>query len=369
MEQIDSKKVANNMLDYLIDPTRIPVTRRLYFRAEENLKNDFFEDAKRDAQIAYGDQKHNSDMYPQRNRKLKQREVSKMAADRKTIIASFDVLAQSFDEKDPMAHDLRVMARVISKMSEEEFTSRVQMAEVLSSDEAMMLKAASEEGVIVEARKQSAFFKFMIEEFRPAYLKKHPGASVAEIGKAAGKAWKEKKKKKEASDWSKDASKAVCAAILKDVKGIEAPVQEQQEEHEKSETPAEEAKEHGEEPKAEPKKEEGKDTDAGQNDPKFFYQKKAPEKTVEAPKESVKEPPAVKEAPCKEEIESAKKKEEVKPEEAEKKEEKKEVDTSVLKTASVRQSVNGIEIESTFLSMDDVGELSAEEKSNLAKLY
>jgi hypothetical protein len=60
---------------------------------------------------------------------------------------------------------------------------------------------------------------------------------------------------------------------------------------------------------------------------------------------------------------------EVKKEVEAKKEEKKVVDTSVLKTASVKQSFNGIELESTFLSMDDVGALSTTEKANLDKLY
>lgn len=83
-----SKKIANNMLEFLIDPTVFPLTRRLYFRPEERLQNAFYEDAKADSFKAYGTQKHNSDFYPTRNRQ---------------------------NQKEPMANVLRRMASRISR--------------------------------------------------------------------------------------------------------------------------------------------------------------------------------------------------------------------------------------------------------------
>jgi predicted RNA-binding Zn-ribbon protein involved in translation (DUF1610 family) len=121
---IDAKRVANNILDFLIDPTRIPVEDRVYFRPEEILRNESYMKAKAEACEAYKDQKHNSDFYPQRNRSLINREANIM--DRKSLIASFDVLSRNFkNSSDPFAHDLQVMARALSKMSDEELKPRL----------------------------------------------------------------------------------------------------------------------------------------------------------------------------------------------------------------------------------------------------
>jgi outer membrane biosynthesis protein TonB len=116
---IDSKKIANNMLELLFDPTVIPVEKRLYFRPEERLQNEDFAKAKAEAYKSFGDQRHNSDFYP----KNIQREASIM--DRKTIIASLDVLSQNFDESDPIGTDLRTMAYAVSNMSDEELVERM----------------------------------------------------------------------------------------------------------------------------------------------------------------------------------------------------------------------------------------------------
>jgi len=118
-----SKKVANNILDLLIDPTRVPVKDRVYFRDEEILKNESYEKAKAEACAAFKDQKHNSDFYPHKNRTLN-REATIM--DRKTLIASLDVLSKNFQNpSDPIAADLSMMAQALSKMSDEELMPRL----------------------------------------------------------------------------------------------------------------------------------------------------------------------------------------------------------------------------------------------------
>lgn len=120
---VDKKKVANNMLEFLLDPTVIPVEKRLYIGPFERMQNEFYTDAKADAARAYGDQKHNSDFYPSRNRQQSQREASVM--DRKTLIASLDIIAQNFADGDPIATDLRTMAYAIDKMGDEGLQSRL----------------------------------------------------------------------------------------------------------------------------------------------------------------------------------------------------------------------------------------------------
>jgi len=64
-----ARRVANNILEFLIDPTVIPVGRRLYIGPEEKLQNDYYTNAKADAAKAYGTQHFNADFYPERNRK------------------------------------------------------------------------------------------------------------------------------------------------------------------------------------------------------------------------------------------------------------------------------------------------------------
>jgi hypothetical protein len=116
----DAKKIANNILDFLIDPTKIPVKERVYFRPEENLKNEIYETTKADVAKAYKDQKHNSDFYPSKNRQM--REATLM--DRKSLIASFDILSRNFTENDPIGKDLRTMAAAVAKMKDEELAAR-----------------------------------------------------------------------------------------------------------------------------------------------------------------------------------------------------------------------------------------------------
>ena len=94
--QESKNKVANNILEFMIDPTVFPPDHHIYFRPEEILDNSFYENAKRDSNRAYGDQRQNSDFYP--NRPI--REASSM--ERKTIVASMDVLSQNFKESDPI---------------------------------------------------------------------------------------------------------------------------------------------------------------------------------------------------------------------------------------------------------------------------
>jgi len=117
------KKIANNMLEFLIDPTVIPVEKRLYIGPEEKLQNQFYEQAKADSFKAYGTERHNSDFYPTRNRQQSKREASVM--DRKSIIASLDILSQNFTDEDPISKELKVMAEAVNEMTDEQFALRL----------------------------------------------------------------------------------------------------------------------------------------------------------------------------------------------------------------------------------------------------
>jgi len=110
-------KLANNILELLLDPTKIPVRNRLYFRNEEVLDNSAFDKAKQDSVAAYGAQRQNADFYPSRNRQQPKREA---AMDRRTLIASFDILSKQFQMDHPIATDLRTMAVAVSKMEDSE---------------------------------------------------------------------------------------------------------------------------------------------------------------------------------------------------------------------------------------------------------
>jgi len=119
-----SKKVANNILDFLIDPTKVPVKERVYFRPEEMLKNETYEKAKADAHAAFKDQKNNSDFYPHNKKSNLTQEANIM--DRKSLIASLDVLSRNFkDASDPIAADLQHMAIALSKMDDETLQARL----------------------------------------------------------------------------------------------------------------------------------------------------------------------------------------------------------------------------------------------------
>jgi len=118
-----SKKVANNILDFLIDPTKVPVTERIYIGPEEKLQNAVYEKAKADACATFKDQKHNSDFYPNKKSPLT-REANIM--DRKSLIASLDVLSRNFkDASDPIATDLQNMAIALSRMDDETLQARL----------------------------------------------------------------------------------------------------------------------------------------------------------------------------------------------------------------------------------------------------
>jgi hypothetical protein len=128
--------------------------------------------------------------------------------DRKTIVASMDILSQQFtDENDPMAKDLRTMAFCVAKLPEEEYTARL----------------ASED---VEAKKKME-------------MEKCPKCGT-KVLKQTGYCLKCKKKTLKASEevvseepveaseevldgmWSKEAAEAVQDALISDVLGGDA---------------------------------------------------------------------------------------------------------------------------------------------------
>ena len=353
---VDAKKVANNILDFLIDPTNIPVKQRVYFRPEETLKNDIYEQGKADSCEAYKDQKHNSDFYPQKNRSIKNNKEATM--DRRSLVASFDILSKNFNEKDPFSVQLRTMALAMSKMSEEEVNSRV-----LNTTQDI-------EGMVVEAKKKMEMFSCpkcgtkVLEQtgyclkckkkVKPADKKAHCGMCGKDgDDEEADKKVEEKEAPKmdevEAGDvWSKEASDLVTRALLADL----VDEDKEEEKEEEKEAAKKEEEEEKEEVEAAKKEEEKEEVEA-------------------AKKEEVKE--EKKEEEMKDEKEAAKKEEEKEEEkEAAKKEEEKEeekesseVNSDIL--ASI--SFGDIEIPVGCLTAEDMGELSAAEKEKLAKLF
>jgi len=223
---MDKHKLANNILEYLVNPRVYPVEKRLYFRPEEILDNRVYEKAIMESNSNYGKQNLNSDFYPKRNQ-ITQREVSAM--DRRTLIASFDILAQNFKENDPFAVELRTMAYALANMS----------------DENAQKKLSSEAPDVAEQFEKLAGGNPWMDHMNKV-RKENPGESLKELISIAKKTYKKEKTAYEAEDvsaeenveskktqyseeegsysdkWSKDATEAVQTALLSDVLGMEA---------------------------------------------------------------------------------------------------------------------------------------------------
>jgi hypothetical protein len=400
---IDQKRIANNILDFLIDPTKVPVMKRVYFRPEENLQNQIYEKAKADALMAYRDQKHNSDFYPQKNRSLNKEATS---MDRRSLIASLDVLSKNFSDKDPISTDLRAMATAVSQMSDEELAGRlaesapeleqtlVEAAETFKCPECgtkvlkqtgycvkckekVKPKSAADETAPVEEKdkKEDAPKEETVPtEDKEAFLspmvhqpsgQREPGSSALPGGGKIKSIYDQHKDEitkspwlkelmeglmgKKASDdfWSKEASELVAENLVYEIVGTDEEPE-----------PEEEKKEDKEAAKACPdKKEEVKE------EKEAAKACTVPEKKKED-KEAAKTCPTAdkKEEEPKEEKKAAENKKEDKKDVPSDKESK-VVDTDVL--ASVYYE--GIELQAG--DMGEVGELSAKEKEELSRLF
>jgi hypothetical protein len=327
---MDPKKVANNILEFMFDPTKIPVQQRLYFRPEETLRNESFEAAKADAYKAYGEERHNSDFYPTRNKMQKEA----VLMDRKTLIASMDVLSQQFNESDPIGKDLRTMAYAVSKMSDDELGTRTVEAKKME-----MIKCPTCGGKVMAQTGYCLHCKKKIKD-----MKKKAGEEVVK------------------DFWSKEASKAVQQAILSDVyAGCDDAVKEDEKE------PVEKEEEKAAAKKA-PEEKEPEEKAAAKKEPeeKVVPEEKEPEEKA-APEEKEPEVLAKKEEEVKEEEKEAAKKVDEKEEvEAAKKDKKEEeVDTTMLAYDGIEMG-NGI---AGLISTDDIGELTASEKEKLDMLF
>jgi len=227
--------------------------------------------------------------------------------DRKSLIASFDILSKNFREGDVIAKDLQAMSVALSKMSDDQLSTR------MASD------APSFESA-VEAK---------VETFEC------PDCGT-KVMKQTGYCVKCKKKVKEAAvtelpdTWSKAASMAVARSLVADVLGIVA--EEDTEEEPKSE-----------------KKEEAKPV----------VEEKSAAKEVK-PEQVEEKPPVVdKEAKKQNKEDSGESMEDADVEAA-----KKVVDTDVL--ASI--TFGDIDVPMGVLSNEEAG-LSSEEQDRLAQLF
>lgn len=315
------------MLNFLIDPTKIPVQQRIYFRPEENLQNSTYENAKADALIAYKDQRSNSDFYPIKNRQLTKMEASLM--DRKTLIASMDILSKNFKDTDPIGTDLRTMAAAVAKMSDEELSGRINA------------EAPNFDGMEVEAKAET----FECPKCGTNVLKqtgycvkcksKVKAKSAAEESEEKEEVVEKDEKEVEASEvsdfWTKEATDLVARALVADVLGL---VQAEEEEKE--------PKEEKEPAVKEEEKSAGKVKGPGISDG-TGPMKDAP-KCDKAEKVEAKKEPEV-----------------IEPEVKEPEEKLSTVDTDIL--ASVTFGDSDVVLSSDELNMSD------EEKNNLANLF
>jgi len=340
-----SKKIANNILEFLVNPRAFPVERRLYFRPEEILDNTSYENAVADADKAYGDQGHNSDFYPNRNRSTKREALS---MDRKTLIASMDILSQSFTEEDPIGKDLRTMAYAVSKMSDEELQGRLTDVEAGKGLPPWLMK--DDKGNVVK----NPDYKKKAEETEPESKEATESEKVSEEEKTVS------------SDiWSKEASDAVQRALISDVIG---DVKANDEDTDDDEEGKEAGKKKG------PGIPDGTGPMSGtpkcpmteEKEVKEPAEKKAEgEKPVEAEEKKAEEPEKKAEEKKPVEAEEKKAEKEKADEPAEEKKADEPVDTDILATVEV----GGIELSAGMTTMDDIGDLSDEEQNRLSQLF
>ncbi len=149
--------------------------------------------------------------------------------ERKTLIASLDVLSQEFTETDPMAKDLRTMAYVVANMSDEELEKRV----------------AGNPWI----------------EHMNKVRKSNPGKSFKEIASLAKKTFKkaEEAPEKEVDFWSKKASDAVQRALVAEIAGEACDEKKKEEKDASCGKPHEKEEEKKKPAKEEPKKEAAKE--------------------------------------------------------------------------------------------------------------
>ena len=338
----------------------------MYFGPGERLDNRSFEKAKADSLQAYGKEHSNSDFYPSRNRQQTQREAGYIM-DRKTIIASLDVLSQNFDETDSIGEGLRAMAYTVSKMADEEFEARTakKKVEFVKCPKCGNPKVMKQTGYCVKCGKKG-------------------------IGKDDKKDDKDDKKKKANEDfWTKAASEAVALALVEDVVGtsdadddakkddMTPDEKESKKKDDEDETSASKKKDDEEDVEAKKMKKEDEDIEAKKKDDEdeasaskkkdeekdeVEAKKKDDEKDeVEAKKKDETTPPPEK----KEDVEAKKMKKDEEEIEAKKKEDdakKSKVNTDIL------GSVEGIEMDFGAFSLDEV-ELTASDKEQLDKLF
>jgi len=340
------KKIANNILEFLFDPTVIPIERRMYFRPEEILKNQSYEQAKAESNKTYGDQRSNSDFYPPKNKMSNESEASSM--DRKTLIASMDILSQTFQENDPIGKDLRTMAYAVAKMSDEELESR--MVEAGKGLPPWLMK--DDKGKVVK---------------NPDFKKEKKKADEAEETKEAA----EETPQVDMDVWSKEASEAVKKALIADVVGDKEagckPAEDEEEEEvdakKKAETDKKEVSscDPAEDDEAEKTKEAGKKKGPGVPDG-TGPMKDSPECPINKDKEAKEE--KIPEEEEKEEVDAKKKADEEPVETKEAEEEKEATEPTIVNT-----EILGIEMAASFLTPEDIGDLSPEESAKLDQLF
>jgi hypothetical protein len=348
---IDPKKVANNMLDFLIDPTKIPVRDRLYFRPGENLQNGTYEGAKAHARDLYKDQRFNADFYPSKKSLIKEAGIM----DRKTMIASLDILSKNFKKgDDPIATQLRTMAFAMSKMSDEDLAKRLALHEETPEQEAQEEHEKSETPAeeAAEEKKEKGV------EAAKTFPCPKCGTKVLEQTKYCVKCKSKVKPGKKASEitddfWSVEASDVIARAMVSDVLGVDVMEPEEKE------------------------PEEPKSKEADQNSPHPQLESPA---AVPAMAPAPEEKPAEKPAPKDEEEEEVEAKKVV-PEE--KKPEEKPAEPaaapaaipvpdgkmSTVNTEILGSSFGDIEMNAGLITADDIGEMSPEEKTRLSQLF
>ena len=357
---MDKRKMANNILEFLIDPTVIPVQTRVYFRPEEQLDNRSYEKAKSESFLAYRSQRNNSDMYPTRNRKLTR--MGGFSMDRKTMIASLDILSKKFASvNDPIATDLRTMAKCFSEMTDEEISARLAEEEAVEPVKEKAVEPVKKKAVepvkekavepvkeeadktasgwmdaMAKARKENPkkegepvkkWFKRVTDAAHLLYKKE---ASESEMAQAMEMLAAEEALK---DNWGKEASNAVAKALVSDVLGKDLTEEE-----------------------ADKKPGIPDGTGPMKDSPACPFKKE--EKPAEAKPEKKSAEANPEEKPVEAKI-AAKVEEKVEADKAA------EVDTAML----AKEQFAGIELTNGMISAEDIGDLSTEEISRLDLLF
>jgi predicted RNA-binding Zn-ribbon protein involved in translation (DUF1610 family) len=266
--------------------------------------------------------------------------------DRKSLIASFDILSRNFKENDPIREDLRAMAAAISKMNDDEFSSR--QASSAPDFEEMQIEAKKKAKTFpcpncgTKVLEQTSYCVKCKKKVKP---KKASTCEKEEEEETTAKKddMKEDKEVESSQDfWTKEAMTMVAKGLVSNVLGWSEAEEEDDEEE------ATAKKDEEEEEKDAAKK---KDEDE--------------EKEVSSKKKPKEEEVSSKKKPEEKEV-SSKKEEDEEKDAAKKKDEDEEKESTVNTDILASITFGNINMDAPMI---EAGDMTEEEKTKLAGLF